>query len=197
MKVLLTGFESFAGVAVNPSQQVVEHLAGQAVHPEIKLITAVLPVEYDASGKQLLKLIHTHQPDGIIMLGVARERRMISLERVALNIDDSPTPDNANVYRDGFPIIWQTSPIAYLSTLPIIPMQEALQQSGIPSHISNHAGTYVCNHVFYIASHEYERMNQYIPLGFIHLPPVSQDYPLEMMIGGVEICLNVLWEASN
>lgn len=197
MRVLLTGFESFADVAVNPSQQVVEHLAKRNIRPEIELITAVLPVEYDGSGKRLLGLIHAHKPDAIMMLGIARNRENMNLERVALNIDDAPTPDNANVSRKGFPIIWETSPVAYLSTLPIMLMQEGLEKAGLPATISNHAGTYICNHVFYLASYEYDRMNQYIPLGFIHLPPVHENYTLDMMIRGVIICLEVLWEVSH
>lgn len=193
MKVLLTGFEPFADVDVNPSQQVVEALSQQQVKG-IHLAHAILPVEYDLAGKQIRQLIYAHEPDVVLMLGVARGRDKINLERIAVNVDDSETPDNAGEVRNGHPVVWHTSPIAYLSTLPIIPMIEMLAEKGLPAKISNHAGTFVCNHVFYMASHEFDRINAYVPCGFIHLPPVSEDYTLEMMIEAIRTCIELLLE---
>jgi len=193
MKILLTGFEPFADVEVNPSQQVVEALSQQSI-AGIHIVHAILPVEYELAGNQIRQLIYAHEPDAVLMLGVARKRDVITLERVAINVDDAETPDNTGSVRSGHPIIWHTSPIAYLSTLPIIPMMERLKEKDFPAKISNHAGTFVCNHIFYLASHEYDRMNAYVPCGFIHLPPASENYTLEMMIDAIRVCVELLRE---
>src|SRR5947199_236944 len=65
-------------------------------------------------------------------------------------------------------------PIGYWSTLPIDEMLMALKGRDIPSIITNHAGAYVCNHVFYTARREIERLGRDLPSGFIHVPLMTE-----------------------
>ena len=44
-------------------------------------------------------------------------------------------------------------PAAYFSSLPVKAALEALRAAGIPSEVSQTAGTYVCNHIFYALMH--------------------------------------------
>ena len=95
-----------------------------------------------------------------------------------------------------------SGPIGYWSTLPLDAMLQALKERDIPAIISNHAGAYVCNHVFYTARREIERLGWETPCGFIHVPLMTEQgvtppapgasLPLATMVDAVECCLSVL-----
>jgi pyroglutamyl-peptidase len=142
---------------------------------------------------RLSDLIAQHQPDVVICLGLAARRSAINLERVALNLDDAKIPDNAGDLAVGRPI-QQDGPVAYLSTLPLEKMKQALQAREIPVEISNHAGAYVCNHVFYAARHAIEQAHFPAICGFIHVPAIAdsaddQGLLLDQMIEAVGVCI--------
>lgn len=198
MRVLLTGFEPFGDLKLNPSQLIVEYFQTQQ-RPDV--IALVLPTAYRASGERLEAAIRQHNPDAIISLGVAQSRPMISLERVALNVDDASRPDNDGVLASGEQIA-PDGPVAYWSTLPLDAMRAALEARGIPVSISNHAGTYVCNHIFYSARHIVTAHRLSIPCGFIHVPDLATGegdattgLPLGVMIEAVQICLDTVRQA--
>ncbi len=189
MTTLLTGFNPFGPHTFNTSQYVVERLSQKGIPG---LIGAVLPTEFVAAGNQIVALIREHRPDAVICLGLAQGAEAIRLERVALNLDDATLPDNAGFTPKGEEII-PGAPLAYASTLPIEAMRDGLMEHGIPVVISNHAGAFVCNHVFYRARHEMETSGLRSPCGFIHLPGTSQDpqrrFPVGTTMETVAWCL--------
>lgn len=198
MKILLTGFEPFGRWKVNPSERVVRALAKQArLRNDTHLVTAILPTEYARAAKTIQRLIRTLRPEAVLCLGVAPARRAISLERVALNLNDDPLPDNAGQIRSGQPIV-RGGPAAYWSTLPLQRLRQDLEKRSIPINISNHAGAYLCNHVFYLARHEIERLENNAPCGLIHIPGQSSrgktgvKVPLSRITEAIECCLGVL-----
>jgi pyroglutamyl-peptidase len=198
MKTLLTGSNRFGNKEINPSERVVQHFAEKARKTDdADLVAEVLPTEFFESGRKIVELIRKFRPERIICLGLATGARTIRLERVALNLDDGEVPDNAGLAPQGRLIV-EEGPRAYWSTLPIEEMKAGLNRRGISAAISNHAGTYVCNHVFYLARHEVELLGTNSACGFIHLPPLSErregaphveGLPLEVMIEAVECCL--------
>ena len=201
MKILLTGFDRFGDLANNPSQAIVEDIGRRAEELGLsELTTEVLPVEYAEAERRMVELIRTIRPGLTVCLGVAAGAEAIRLERVALNLDDTPMADNTGVARAGR-LIRPDAPVAYWSTLPIEKMASALQRRGIPVSISNHAGAYLCNHVFYVARHEVERLRLDAPCGFIHVPDMVEParprsksapgLPLGTMVEAIEICLAV------
>jgi pyroglutamyl-peptidase len=194
MKILLTGFEPFGKVADNPSQRIVEHFAGKQ---QENLITAVLPVDYDTANRMMPELLENHRPDAVLMLGVAQMRDSINLERIAININDAKIADNAGNLKTGQPIV-EDAPVGYRSTLPLEAMYEAIKNEGIAVSYSNHAGAYLCNHVFYLARHWLDCKDlAHIPCGFIHIPDMGEEapnMPLSKMIRAVEMALGVLYE---
>lgn len=196
MTILLTGFEPFGSVTVNPSQQIVEHFAQQQ---NMSVVTGVLPVVYDVAADQLIELIEQHNPQAIIMLGVAQRRDAINLERVALNIEDASIADNAGFKAQGKRII-EDAPVGYWSTLPLETMYDALRDAEIPVKYSNHAGAYLCNHVFYHAVHHITSKNLETPVGFIHIPAHGDkppNMPLAEMIRAIDICIQVVASQSG
>jgi pyroglutamyl-peptidase len=201
MTTLLTGFNRFGDLEVNPTQLIVEQMAKRPrAFANVNLVAEVLPTEFIEAGNRISQLIRQHRPETVVCLGVGAGLKEIHLERVALNFDDGGMPDNAGVSRTGQRIV-PDGPLAYQSTLPLVEMREALIQRGIPAIISDDAGTYVCNHVFYLARHEVECLGIGSLCGFIHVPQMSEHtavgalpmfgLALDLMIEAVECCLKV------
>ncbi len=196
MKILLTGFVPFGDVVVNPSQLIVEKIVERGRFSE--LCTEILPVEFATAGDHLRRVMRDFEPEAVVCLGVAENRAVISLERVAINLDDARMPDNVGNSVKGRKIV-ESGPVGYWSTLPLEAMEHALKAREIPVEFSNYAGAYLCNHVFFAARHEMEVSGKQIPCGFIHVPALCEsDSPdcagltLDMMVEGIEACLGCL-----
>ena len=163
--IVLTGFEPFDRAAANPSWDAVRLVAERWNRPE-HLVTACLPVAFGAAGATIRALVAEHPSDVVVATGLADGRSTVSLERVAINVDDARIPDNDGAQPIDVPIASE-GPAAYFSTLPIKAATDAVLALGIPAAVSQTAGTYVCNHVFY------EVMRVVRPgvvAGFVHVP---------------------------
>lgn len=170
-KVLLTGFAPFASEAINPSWEAVRALDGRTIAGH-QIVTAELPTEFGASPPALRSALRASQPRVAIAVGLAGGRDGISLERVAINLIDARIPDNAGDQPIDAPVR-RGGPAAYFSTLPIKAALLALRDARIPAHISQTAGTYVCNQVFYALMHALRRHPD-TRAGFVHVPWLPQ-----------------------
>ncbi len=167
--ILLTGFEPFGGDLSNPSREIAIALDGHEFET-YRVKSLVLSVDGSRAPKQLVKRLDALEPVVVIMLGLARGRVQIALERVAVNLLDYRIPDNAGRVHHGQPIV-NDGPEAYFSTLPTARILEMWHSSNQPGYVSNTAGLYLCNQVFYTARHHLEtRGRSTVPAGFIHLP---------------------------
>jgi pyroglutamyl-peptidase len=136
-------------------------------------VGAVLPCVFGASKHELVRLIRAHEPGLVICLGLANGRAEITPERVAINLDDARIPDNAGAQPVDAPIV-RSGPAAYWSRLPIKAIVAALRAEDIPASVSQTAGTFVCNHVFYGLMHAL-RWQRTVRGGFIHVPSATED----------------------
>lgn len=162
--ILVTGFEPFGGDERNPSREVLgclpDRIAGRSVR------TAVLGVDGRGGPDRLAGLLDEHGPAAVLMLGLASGRPQLSLERVAVNRLDHRTPDNSGRTAHDEPLL-RGGPDAYLSNLPLDAILAAWREAGIPGAISNTAGLFLCNAVFFHARHA---LGDRAPAGFLHLP---------------------------
>ena len=194
--VLLTGFDAFDGASLNPSWVAAKALDGlQLVGHTIR--AAQLPTAFDASLKELKRLLRLHKPALVICVGQAGGRSALSLERVAININDANIADNAGAQPLDIPVV-RGGPAAYFSTLPIKAMLIALHRAGIAAEVSETAGTFVCNHVFYGLMHEMSKKpgpagKRLARGGFIHVPflPVQGVPSMELndMVSGLQLAV--------
>ncbi len=165
--VLLTGFEPFGGEAGNPSWDAVQALDGECIASH-RVVARCLPVAFGASLDALREAIDELGPALVLCVGQAGGRAQLSLERVAINVDDARIADNAGACPIDAAVV-AGGPTAYFSDLPIKAMLSALREAGIPAEVSQTAGTYVCNHVFYGLMHAL-RDAAGVRGGFIHIP---------------------------
>jgi pyroglutamyl-peptidase len=182
--VLLTGFEPFDGAMENPSRRAAFALAADPP-PGLRLTTLVLPVTYQGAGTALRNALRDSRPDVVIATGLAGGRAEISVERVAINVDDARIPDNAGERRIDTPVV-EGGPAAYFATLPIKAIAAAIRAAGVPAQVSQSPGTFLCNHVFYLACHFAAVEAPWLRAGFLHLPWLPEqaaDRPGEPSMG--------------
>jgi len=170
VNVLLTGFEPFDKDPVNPSWEIARALDGWVC--EGATVRAVqLPCVFGKAIEQLDAALLEHQPTLVIGLGLAGGRVDITPERVAINMDDARIPDNGGQQPVDAAVV-SGAPAAYFSTLPIKAIVRDLRAQGLPASVSNTAGTFVCNHIFYALMHRLAKRGDPSRTrgGFVHVP---------------------------
>lgn len=173
-RVLLTGFTPYDGAAINPTERLMR-LASEALAdiPGIRLRSVVLDTDYVLCEQQFARALDDFAPDIVLAFGLSRRIDAIRLERIAINVDDAAIADNSGRVRRGSKIA-PDGPVGYWTTLPIDAIRRALEDAGIPVRISNHAGTYVCNHLTYAGLHRIATQGLSTRMGFIHVPPLPE-----------------------
>lgn len=194
MTLLLTGFAPFGGEELNPSWEAVRRLNGERLG-DLPVVAAQLPTEFGAALRVLDELLDRHRPTLVVAVGQAGGRAELSLERIAINVDDARIPDNVGRQPIDEPVV-PGGPAAYFSTLPIKAMVHALRAAGFPAAVSQTAGTFVCNHVFYGLQHRLQGTG--VRGGFIHIPylpaqaanqPGAPSMALETLVAGLRLAL--------
>jgi pyroglutamyl-peptidase len=183
--VLLTGFDAFGGESLNPSWLAVQALHGRQIAGH-RVVAAQLPTVFDESIRALRVLLFRHRPALILCVGQAGGRSAISLERIAININDARIADNAGSQPVDIPVV-ASAPAAYFTSLPIKAMLAALQQEGVAAEVSQTAGTFVCNHVFYGLMHFLATQRGFKNKrgGFIHVPLLPEQGSPSMTLADV------------
>ncbi len=194
--ILLTGFEPFGGASINPSWELARALDGQAIG-NATVAARLLPCVFGAALTELRRALEQTRPVLVLALGQAGGRSELSLERVAINLDDARIPDNAGAQPIDEPVL-AGAPAAYFSTLPIKAMVAGLRAAGIPAAVSHTAGTFVCNHLFYGLQHRLQGSG--VRSGFMHIPLLPEQaaiasgqasMALAVMLAGVRLALEL------
>ena len=200
-RVLLTGFEPFNGSTLNPSQQLVERLAGGGAALGIELHTALLPVETDRLAGVLLPLLDRVRPTAVVHLGESAKADRIVIERLAVNLLDFDCADNAGqVIRDQ--PIDSAGPAARWATLDVRGAERAVSAAGVPCGLSLSAGAYLCNQTLFLSLAWAQGAGHVCPVGFLHVPSMPEQVAagqrpgpgmaLERSLAGVEAVLREL-----
>lgn len=198
MKILLTAFEPFGGETINPAMEAVKLVGDEICGAEI--VKCYVPVVFKKSIDLVLAAMEAERPDVVVCVGQAGGRDGVTPERVAINVDDAGIPDNEGnrpidepIYIDG--------KNAYFSSLPVKAIVRDIQAVGIPSSLSNSAGTYVCNHLMYGVLYNIERSYPGMRGGFIHVPyipgqvaerPGVASLPLPEIVRALEVALGAI-----
>lgn len=170
MKLLLTAFDPFGGSDINPAQEAVKLVPARI--GDVEVIKLEVPTVFRESIQTVAAAMEKERPDVVLCTGQAG-RYDVTPERVAINIDDARIPDNAGNQPIDIPIFPDGAP-AYFSHLPVKAMVQGIRECGLPSSVSNTAGTFVCNHLMYGVLYYIEKKYPGMRGGFIHVPLIPQ-----------------------
>ena len=199
MKIIVTGFDPFGGEKINPSIECVKALTEIE---GVELIRLELPTVFKESAKRLNEVINDVKPDAVLSVGQAGGRPGITMERIAINVDDARIPDNISQQ----PIdeaIQLDGEAAYFTTLPIKRIVKAIREAGILAEVSNSAGTFVCNHIMYQALFAATKADKPFKAGFMHIPFIPEQttdkpsLPLEESTKAVQIAIETIRDYIN
>lgn len=196
--ILLTGFEPFDQDLVNPSWEAVRQLDGMQLDDDVQIVARRLPCAFATAGEYLTQLIAELSPVMVIATGLGPGRSDISIERVAINVNDARIPDNLGAQPIDTAVV-VGGPAAYFTTLPIKAMVKAMRQAGVAASVSQTAGTFVCNQVFYRLQHLLA--GTAVRSGFIHVPALPEQVvgsgqpsmALAILVGGLQVAVRTAW----
>lgn len=200
MKILITGFDPFGEERINPSSESLKYLSDKILGNEI-IKLEISTIAYK-SINQIENAIEKERPDVVLCIGQAGGRFDISVEKVAINLNDFPINDNEgnkvideSIYLDG--------ENAYFATIPVKSIVEKIKQNNIPASVSYSAGTFICNHVFYGMLYLSKKKYNNIKVGFIHIPFLPEQVidkrnmpsmSIENIVKALEIAIEVICE---
>lgn len=160
IRLVLTGFEPFLDYPVNPTGD----LALSVAAPEgVQLIRKVLPVDFQQVSSGYPQWLDNAQPDAILNLGLAALPGLACPERVAIRHGVEPGKLEDHQARHHH---WDGPP-AFESCVDTLLLTERMREAGIPAAPSFHAGTYLCNYVFYASLRWLQTSCRAM---FLHLP---------------------------
>ncbi len=199
--VLLMGFEPFDQDLVNPSWEAVRRLDGVELAVDVRVVARQLPCAFATVGECLTQLIDALQPAMVIATGLGPGRSVISFERVAINMNDARIPDNLGEQPIDTPVV-ADGPAAYFTTLPIKAMVKAVREAGIGASVSQTAGTFVCNQVFYLLQHALAATA--VRSGFIHVPYLPEQVVVSgqpsmavaTVVEALKVAMLAAWQTS-
>jgi pyroglutamyl-peptidase len=206
--VLLTGFEPFGPHPVNPSELLARSLEGRIVAGRL-IAVRIFPVETRTLRDRIETTLHDDPPEFVVGMGYAPGRASLALERAGLNILDFEITDAVGTMRKN-DVVLRGGPDARFSTLPLPEIVDAWNALGIPGHVSNDAGTYLCNQWLYETLALTTNAAPPVPVGFVHLPALpaqavalgaerTPSMSLEVMRKGIESLIEtvVAWLESK
>ncbi|RGY94828.1 pyroglutamyl-peptidase I [Clostridium sp. AM58-1XD] len=170
MKILITAFDPFGGESVNPALEAVKQMKDEIAGAQI--VKLEIPTVFGKSIEAIHESMKREQPDAVLSIGQAGGRFGVTPERVAINVDDARIKDNEGNQPIDTPVFEDGKP-AYFSTLPVKAMVKAIHDLGLPSSLSNSAGTFVCNHVMYGVLYYIDKEFPGVRGGFIHVPYIT------------------------
>lgn len=201
MRILLTGFEPFAGRGVNPSWDAAERLAGAIIGPA-RIDVLRIPVVWGASVAAIVRDLEREPAAGLIIGGLSFGRSAVSVEAIAHAVGDVPwQADNADrafsaERSDGDP----DGPDALLATAPVRSIAAAINAAGAPAHVSWDGGAYVSNATLYGALRYARDTGLRLPTTYLHVPATPEmttgtatpSLPFDLIVRALRIGCEVL-----
>lgn len=167
LKILLTAFEPYDDWSENSSWLALVELLKDRPS-DLELVTRRYPVDLSALRTRLHKDL-SNSFDAVLHLGQSPGATGVKLESIALNVAGCVNEDGEEL-----PQIVESAPLAFSSQMPLGRWARLLRQNQIPSLVSYHAGTFLCNATMYLTHHWYHSRRQEVPSGFIHLPLATE-----------------------
>ena len=157
--ILVTGFMPFGGEEMNPAWEAAVRLPEQ-IHG-VQIHSVQIPVSYRRSWETLEAQLAQIQPSALLLIGQAGGRARITPERYARNEMRAESADSDGVVCRGEAV---SEGGEYLLSSAL-----ALKLAGEETPLSEDAGRYVCNCLYYQALRHFDG-----PCVFVHVPYCEQ-----------------------
>ncbi len=167
-RLLVTGFDSFPGVPVNPTECAMARLA-ERYRDDGHLAFHVVETSYEKSFAGLKPVIERHRPDIVLLTGVDRTARGLRLETLARNTIDASRMDNRDV-RPSSTLIDPASAETLPATVHLEPVRRTLEAHAIACEMSDNAGGYLCNYLYYRVLAHAASLERPYSAAFVHVP---------------------------
>jgi pyroglutamyl-peptidase len=196
--ILLTGFETFGDSDVNPSILACRELEGKTYNG-YRAVVEEIPLRYHEIKGLIEGHIERHKPAAVVCTGQGGGGGL-SVERVAINVASARMPYNCG-YKPLDKPLNSDGPVAFWTKLPFRELLEALKEAGVPSRLSNSAGTFGCNQIFYHLMDYIARESVGVPAGFIHVPMLPEQVlekrnvasmSLDLIARGLEVVVEAI-----
>jgi pyroglutamyl-peptidase len=161
--VLLTAFEPYDSWTENSSWLTLMELA-QQLPATPRITTRRYPVEIGELRRRLSTDLAANY-DYVLHLGQAPGSAGVQLEAIGINL-----LGGATAWQGEAEPLEVDGPLAYRSRLPLVTWATKLRQAGIPSCVSYHAGTYLCNAALYLTHRLAEQQQLKTRCALLHLP---------------------------
>lgn len=158
--LLVTAFQPFDGSGLNSAQE-----ALHAALPELgdDVVTAEPPVVWGRDVRAVWPLVAAHRPTAVLLLGQGGGAR-VRLETLARNQRRGVRPGDPPR-----PIV-SGAPAALHVTAPADVLLADLLAAGLAARLSDDAGDYLCNHLYFQVLLRLNRHGWAVPAVFMHLP---------------------------
>ncbi len=191
MKMLVTGFEPFGNMEINPAWLAVERLPETIGQWEIRSLQ--LPTVFGRAADMAIQAAEEWKADAVLSVGLAKGRAAVTVEMAALNLRYGRIPDNAGASPMDEPVC-PGAPAAYFATVPVRRMANAITDAGIPGEVSYSAGLFVCNDLMYSLLHHFAASP--VRAGFIHVPQLpgmgTPCLPLDQIVSALVAAIQAM-----
>lgn len=174
IRCIIAGFDPFGSAAFNPSGEIALAFPDLITVPEfgkLKTEKVLLPTCCSESWKVLKQSLNKFPKEDlvVVLLGLNERGTNLHLERTAVNLRKYRIPDN-NGHQHLASKIYMSEGASRSTRIKVDEVVSTLVKNGIPCEVSDNAGTFVCNEIYFRAlSHQAEHKNVKSTL-FIHLP---------------------------
>ena len=175
VRVLVTGFGPFPSIPHNASASLALAFANSPAAPGLEIATAIIPVIWASARSAAREAVARFQPDAILHFGVSKRAFGFEIETRAFNMS-GPREDHAGVVPPEKPLIQRGKPVL-MSTLPPLDLLRALTADGFPASLSEDAGRYLCNALFYWSLYDGETDGRLV--SFVHMPALGGEPEVE------------------
>jgi pyroglutamyl-peptidase len=202
LTVLLTGFGPFPGAPFNPTGLLLRRLMAlrRPALADVRLVGHVFDTSYAVVDRELPELMARHQPDAILMFGLAPRAKHLRVETLARNAVSGLTPDVEGRLRGR--TIDAGAPPTLTFGAHCRRLLAAARKVRCPTVLSRDAGDYLCNYLCWRAQDAAAKPGGPL-VAFVHVPPVRRGtagpaLPLDDLVrAGTAILLAMVSEAMR
>jgi pyroglutamyl-peptidase len=174
LRILITGFGPFPGAPFNPTQPLVARLL-RLRRPglsDVELTGHIFPVTYSGVDRELPQLLAKHQPQALLMFGLASRTPYLRIETRARNAVTTLWPDADHA------LIRKGSIAGGADAMMFGPhtakLFRAARATGIDARASRDAGSYLCNYLSWRAIEATGGASGPRLAAFVHVPPLAR-----------------------